>query len=296
MRITNKYKLPQTLVALAKRDEYSKGESDYSVTEIISPPRIQCLRRKHKDYLTSDVADMLWSMMGTALHSIAEKSKVKNYVNEERLSVLIQDVKLSGAIDIQKISNKSVKIIDYKFCGVYAVQNPKPDWEAQLNIYGWLVNQVKGLRIESLQICAMLRDWSRRNYEKSFDEYPQASVVVVDYPIWDLEKTEEYIKERISLHQDAKFRAEMEDDLPLCSDADRWKNPDKWAVMKSGGKRAIKLFDSQDDAIKVKEEKGGGHYVEKRISEPIRCSGDYCGVAEWCDQYGQEKIESERTS
>ena len=139
MKITNNYNLPRTLVALAQRDEYSKGDSDYSVTEIISPPRIQCLRRKYRNKLKSDVSDMLWSMMGTALHSIAEKSKVKHHINEERLKVEIQNVTLSGAIDIQKISQKKVEIIDYKFCGVYSVQKPKPEWEAQLNIYGWLV-------------------------------------------------------------------------------------------------------------------------------------------------------------
>tara|TARA_R100001224_G_scaffold112053_1_gene93575 strand:+ start:631 stop:1506 length:876 start_codon:yes stop_codon:yes gene_type:complete len=287
MKITNNYNLPRTLVALAQRDEYSKGDSDYSVTEIISPPRIQCLRRKHRNKLKSDVSDMLWSMMGTALHSIAEKSKVKHHINEERLKVEIQNVTLSGAIDIQKISQKKVEIIDYKFCGVYSVQKPKPEWEAQLNIYGWLVNKTKGLNIESLQICAMLRDWSRRNSLKSVD-YPEASVVVIDYPVWQKEKTEEYIKDRIEIHQSSKFKMDMGESLPLCTDEERWKNPDKWAVMKTGQKRAIKLFDSQDDAEKIKNEKGGGHYVEKRISEPIRCTGNYCGVSEWCTQYSKE--------
>ena len=47
MKITNKFNVPETLVALATRDYYTKGKSDYSVTEIISPPRIQRLRRKH---------------------------------------------------------------------------------------------------------------------------------------------------------------------------------------------------------------------------------------------------------
>ena len=56
MKITNIHNVPATLVALASRDYYSKGASDYSVTEIISPPRIQRLRKKHYEDMETDVA------------------------------------------------------------------------------------------------------------------------------------------------------------------------------------------------------------------------------------------------
>ena len=36
-------------MALATKEYYSKGKADFSVTEIISPPRIQRLRKKHFD-------------------------------------------------------------------------------------------------------------------------------------------------------------------------------------------------------------------------------------------------------
>jgi hypothetical protein len=41
MKITNKFGVPETLMALANRDFYSKGKAEYSVTEIISSPRIK---------------------------------------------------------------------------------------------------------------------------------------------------------------------------------------------------------------------------------------------------------------
>ena len=38
------------------------------------------------------------------------------------------------------------------------------------------------------------QDWNRRD-EK--EDYPKAPIVFVDIPLWDKNKTEEYIKERI---------------------------------------------------------------------------------------------------
>jgi hypothetical protein len=71
LKITNKHNVPETLVALATRDYYSKGKVDYSVTELISPPRVQRLRKKHVEEMEQDVSDMLWQLLGSALHVVA---------------------------------------------------------------------------------------------------------------------------------------------------------------------------------------------------------------------------------
>ena len=94
MKITNIHNVPATLVALASRDYYSKGASDYSVTEIISPPRIQRLRKKHYEEMETDVADMLWNLMGSALHVVAERGQAENCITEERLMAEVDGVKL----------------------------------------------------------------------------------------------------------------------------------------------------------------------------------------------------------
>jgi len=122
MKITNKFNVPETLVALATRDYYSKGKSDYSVTEIISPPRIQRLRRKHFEEIEQDVSDMLWMLLGTALHVVAERSEVSGHTNEERLSAGIDGIILSGAIDLQKDEADGITITDYKFTSAWALR------------------------------------------------------------------------------------------------------------------------------------------------------------------------------
>ena len=285
MKILNKFGAPETLVALAARDDYRK-DADFSVTEIISPPRIQVLRRRHYAELEQDVSDMLWQLVGTAIHNAAEKSEAKNHKLEERLKVEIEGVTLSGAIDVQQMTSEGVVIVDYKFTSVYSVRNPKPEWEAQQNIYAWLVREVKNMEVSGIKICALLRDWNRRDMVK--DGYPQSPIVMVDLPMWEFKRTEEYVRERLSLHKKSKVFGEWGEDLPLCTDEERWARPTTYAVKRDGRKTAIRVFETEEEAKTLAEKEKG--YVEIRAGEYTRCSGNYCGVAQWCSQNRSENL------
>ena len=289
MKITNKFNVPETLVALATRDYYSKGKSDYSVTEIISPPRIQRLRRTHFEEIEQDVSDMLWMLLGTALHVVAERSEVLGHTNEERLSAGINGIILSGAIDLQKDDEDGVTITDYKFTSAWALMNDKPEWEQQQNIYKYLVERVKKKPVKGLKICALIRDWSRRDAQNKPD-YPQAPIQVIDIPMWTFDRTEAFIKERVEMHRDSKVSADWGDELPLCSDEERWLRPTTYAVKKDGRKTAIRVFDTQDEAdalLKEMPEKDKG-FIEIRKGEAVRCTGNFCGVSQWCSQFQNE--------
>ena len=294
MKITNKHNVPETLVALATRDYYSKGKSDYSVTEIISPPRIQRLRREHYNEIEQDVADMLWMLLGTALHVVAERSEVADHTNEERLSIEVGGIILSGAIDLQHDTVDGVNITDYKFTSAWALRNDKPDWEQQQNIYAWLVHRVKKEKVKGVRICAFIRDWNRRESMVRAD-YPQAPIQVIQIPLWDFDKTEIFIKERIAMHNNAKFEMDMGEELPLCTEEDRWIRETKFAVMKTGGKRAVRVLDTEEEAEAVLKElpaKDKG-FVEIRKGEAVRCTGNFCGVSQWCSQYQATLIEEQ---
>jgi len=290
LKITNKHNVPETLVALASRDYYSKGKSDYSVTEIISPPRIQRLRRLHHEEMEQDVSDMLWQLLGSALHVVAERGVAEGHITEERLITEVDGVRLSGAIDIQKVESDGVIITDYKFTSAWALRQDKPEWEAQQNIYAWLVETVKGQKVKGIQICALVRDWSRREASVK-PSYPQAPIQVLELPLWDSSYTEQYIKERIEAHRRSKVQADWGDELPPCSDDERWVRETKYAVMREGRKTAIRVFDTQHEADELAiKEKG---YVEVRKGEAIRCTGNFCGVAQWCSQYQRSQENQE---
>jgi hypothetical protein len=282
MKITNNHNVPATLVALASTDYYSKGKADYSVTELISPPRVQRLRRKHHTEMEQDVSGMLWQLLGTALHVVAERGQAEGYTTEERLHTTINGVSISGAIDLQQDVGHGLILGDYKFTSAWAVRQEKPEWEQQLNMYAWLVRREKKCEIAGLQIVALIRDWNRREAMAKPD-YPQAPIHMVNLPIWTQERTEEYILSRIASHDDGKVAIDMEEDLPLCTDDDRWIRSTMYAVKKAGRKTAIKLFDNEAEAAaRATLEKG---FVEVRVGEAIRCTGNFCGVSQWCSQY-----------
>ena len=286
MKITNKHNLPETFVALASRDYYTKGKADYSVTEIISPPRVQRLRKQHYYEMEQDVADMLWMLLGTALHVVAERSEVIGHTNEERISVGFNDVVLSGAIDLQKDEEDGITVIDYKFTSVWSLMNDKPDWEQQQNIYKYLVERVKKKPVKALKICAMLRDWSRMEASVKSD-YPQAQMQIVNIPMWSYEETEKFIEKRLELHRDSKVQADWGEELPLCTDEDRWMRTTKYAVKKEGRKTAVRVFETETEAqelLKEMTDKDKG-FIEIRKGESVRCTGNFCGVAQWCTQY-----------
>ena len=285
MKITNKFNVPETLVALASRNYYSKGKSDYSVTEIISPPQVQVLRRKHWNDMEQDVSEMLWSLLGSALHVVAERGQAEGHVTEERISVTIDDVVLSGAIDLQSEDNGQIIITDYKFTSAWALRQDKPEWEAQQNIYAWLVFKAKGRPVKSVRICALIRDWSRREAQNKAD-YPQAPIQVIELPLWPLEKTEAYVRERIDLHREAKVKNDWGEDMPSCSDADRWIRETTYAVKKEGRKTAVRVLDNEAYAQAMAKEVKG--YVEIRKGEAVRCTQNFCGVNQWCKQYQSE--------
>lgn len=283
MKVTNKFNLPQVFVNLLKRDGYSKGKADYSVTELINSPQIVHLTRKHWHQLEEDVHDRLWALMGTMLHKVLEEGKEEHHQAEERLHINFEGINISGAIDVQEPEDGKINIKDYKFTSVWAVMNEKIEWEQQLNMYAWFVEKVKGVEVNKLQIIAILRDWSKHE-AKYKPDYPQSKVAVVDINLWPFQLREDYIRNRIHAHTSAHLSMELGEDLPKCTSADMWERPTTYAIKKKGNKRATTVCSNQEDAENVLADLGKGYAIEVRKGERVRCA-DYCQVNEYCKQY-----------
>lgn len=283
MKLTNKYNLPQTFVNVLNRPTYTKGKAHLSATEIINSPRIVQLKKIHWDNLEEDVADKVWAIFGTAIHSVLELGKDEHHVIEQRLHANVDGWDISGAIDLQRIEDDGIIVADYKTTGVWAVMNEKSDWEQQLNIYAWLVEKVKKVPVKKLEIIAIIRDWSRRDAQVK-EGYPEAPIKVIDVPLWTFEQRENFIKERIQLHSNALFATETSDDLPECTPSEMWEKPAFWAVRKIGNKRATAVLDTEDKALAKIEELGKGYEIEFRPGERTRCA-NFCQVRDFCSQW-----------
>lgn len=288
MRLTNIYDLPKPLENIAKRDDYSRGNAHISVTTLIDAPQIGLLRRRHDDEIEVDVADMLWSIVGRAIHKVVEGGADGSNHVEERLFADIDGWTLSGQIDLQTHGDGAVDIGDWKFTAAYSVLKEKIEWERQLNCYRWLAEKSKGIKVRNLYVFAFIRDWSRREAETN-KAYPQAPVWRVHIRKWTEDECQKYVEERIALHKTAAMAYDLNDPLPECSDDERWIREKPFAVMKRGGRRALRTFHTAQEALSYKGN-NPQWYVEDR-TDPVRCSGNYCNVAKFCPQWRKMKEE-----
>lgn len=282
MKLTNKYGIPQTFINVLERPTYSKGKAHISATQLLNSPKIVALTKKFDDELEQDASDMVWSLVGSAIHNFLEHGKDENHVVEQRIHTERDGWHITGAIDLQILNPDGIDIRDYKFTSAWAAMNEKPEWENQLNVYAWLVEKVKKVPVTSLGIVAMLRDWNRRDAEK--ENYPKSPIKELPIRLWSLEEREAYIDKRIALHSACEFAIETDGDLPDCSPEEMWEKPTVWAVRKKGNVRAKALYETEAHAIEAAEKLGSEYEVEVRLGERTRCA-NFCPVSQYCQQY-----------
>lgn len=273
--------LPTAMVNLLTRNLHVT-QGKYSVTGLIAPPRIMQLRKRHDADIEVDPIDRIWLLFGTLTHSQLESVEGDNTLSEERLIAEVDGVFFSGTADVYERET----IYDYKTTSVYAVKDGiKDDWSLQISIYAWLYRR-HGFSVKAGKIVAILKDWSKTK-AKQDEGYPAKPVVVIDVPLLSNEQTEEYIRARIKLHEEAEKLAD--DDLPCCTDAERWAQPSKYAVMKKGRKSAVKLHDSEFEAQVMVDGLSNEHYIEHRKGKFGRCE-DYCEVNGYCQFFNKEEV------
>ena len=290
MKLTNKHGLPVSIVNVIKRPPYSKGKAHLSATELINSPQIVQLKHKHWDDIEVDASEMVWSLFGSAVHSILEHGKDKNHIVEERIHLTHDGWHLSGAIDLQEVDEDGINIKDYKVTGAWAVRNEKQEWHQQLNIYAWMVEKAKNVEVKSLQIVAIIRDWSSREASLK-EDYPQAPIVTIDIPLWAKQEQEAFVNERLHMHAAAYFESDSGGDLPECTSEQMWEKQTTYAVKKEGGVRAKSVHANREEAEAALPPKG--YFIEVREGERTRCE-KFCDVSVFCKQYQAYKAEKEK--
>jgi hypothetical protein len=282
MKLTNNFNIPATFINVLERPTYNKGKAHLSATQLLNSPKIVALTRKFEDEIEQDASDMVWSVVGSAIHNFLEQGKDEHHIVEQRIHVEHDGWHVTGAIDLQEITPQGINVKDYKFTSVWAAMNEKPEWENQLNIYAWLVEKVKKVPVQSVTIVAMLRDWNRRDREK--EGYPKAPILEIPMKLWTMEEREAYVTKRISLHSACEFAMETEGDLPDCTPEEMWEKPTVWAVKKKGNVRAKALYESEALATAALEQYGKDFEIEIREGERTRCA-NFCPVSQYCQQY-----------
>ena len=296
MKITNKSNLPKVIERAVINDPYDSSGSNISTTRLIAPPRIRVLEMRNWDLIEDDVSNRIFSLLGQSVHHILERSKLKVDLAERRLfykdNKITNGWTLSGQFDLL---SRQGDLTDFKVTSAWAaldaLTNGKDEWENQLNVLDFLCRKnqktltryKKEVKVKSLNIMAILRDWSKLKVMQS-DNYPRKQVVMIPIRRWSEEEQENYVQARIKLHQDA----EKSDQLPLCTAKERWRKEDSYALMLDNRKTAKRVLPTREEMDKyMKENKyveGQGCRVVFRAGEDVRCQ-HYCSVNQFCSHF-----------
>jgi len=316
VKFTNNLHLPEAVCEAVKNDPYDAGESDITVTQLISPPQQVALRRYFKEELVEDISDRIYALMGKAMHVVLERANITG-ITEKRLYAEVDGWLIGGTFDsicLAQDEDEKWVLQDYKQMSIWEVIfGLREEKTQQLNMLDWLFtmshDEAKTYPpIDRLEIVAIFRDWSKpeagRRAKSGDETYPKNQVGIIPVTRWGFPDQQKFVQERVTLHQAARLCVENKhiQKLAPCSDDERWASSTKFALMKEGRKSAIKVAENLEELKKHALDKGWlipgddpesiapanmilppPYSVDVRLGENRRCN-DYCDVAYYCNQ------------
>lgn len=295
MIYTNLKNLPPPVYRMVALAEHNTGSAHFSVTELLDSPRVKFLERKYDPQLTVDVSTFANAALGNGADKHFKDHSESPEIAGLRLGAIIEvdgvEYEINGEFDWYDSTQEW--LVDLKTPGTYEWFFPKAEREAQLNVYRFLIlvnaqapnSPVFGGKVSRMSNCFIFKGHTPKEakYKKG---YP-SSIDQRDVPIWPIEQTREFIKDRIRLHRDAT-------DDTLCSDEERWMD-NRYAVVPIAGGRAVNGGANFDDHESAEAFRGtlkdpSLYEVEHRLGEPKRCI-DWCsvGMAGLCEQWNGEQ-------
>ena len=293
---------------------YSNWGSDYSVTQLIRPPRIVQLEQRHMKYFdalpfTEDMlVKQLKSFKGTAIHSWFERMLWKyinsnpnsGYMQEKRIWDRICDRKISGKFDCYR----NGALYDWKTTSVWKrIFGQFDDYEQQLNLYAYLLGTC-GTVVTTLFIIAWYMDWDK--FKRFQKDYPPNEIEQIHISnLWTPENQKGYLFELIEGQKRNETLAD--DQLDLCKPEDMWEKDTQYAVSYPGANRAVRVKNTMAEAQKHIEDARASSkkisadkkaematwYVETRGGDRTRCT-EYCKACPFCNQYKKYCIDTGR--
>lgn len=267
-----------------------------STTTVISSLRKALLAIKFPESGTQDVANLMASAKGTAMHeglTRALEASGEAYICEQRLEREINGWKISGEFDVLT-PDKQIK--DFKFVSNYNIkkliedkEKLQPEWSleemyinvptyfkyvSQLSIYRWLLNDEEVKPYGSILFSL--------NNGSDMGKYTIDQEVT--FALRPMEEIEEFLFDRV---QQIKDHIEA-DSLPLCSDDERGFKPGEWKLTRVGstGKaqtvRGSKCSSAAELAefIRLKGKPGD----QEVVVEPSYMLCGYCKFKDICEQ------------
>jgi hypothetical protein len=275
--------LPTPFLRLLLDNRYDKGDSEFSTTQLISPPQRTWIKAQGHEEVFSIISSY-YAVLGTILHRVIEDYALpeEGEFAEQRIHTTIQDRKVSGCIDLYETDTRTVS--DWKFVG--GVQTEiKDEHLKQLQINGYLA-ELHGWTVNHVGIVYFQRDW--KTLQALVDHtYPKSGIkpIIVDY---DREHGIHLLETTVKEHIDAKNGNPRE-----CTLSEKWQDPPTYAILKNGGKRAINggLCSTLAEAH---EKMKPGHFIQHRPAQRTFCEF-FCKLKHACPQYKRESSNEANT-
>jgi len=272
--------IPNYLTNAIKPDTKAPALDRISVTSLIAPPLQRTLYNKHWQEVKRDPLESIWMLLGTGLDDIVKRYSQTALTQLKLEWPTLHGITLVGIPDLIDIVDHV--LADLKVTSVWSIKEIRKEYIYQLNIYDYMLYHLYNdlwKQIDRLEIHAILRDWRMNEQLRYGGNYPDHQFVILPVERWPLKEQEQFIDTYI---QDHLQNPERE-----CTDEEKWKRTDQFAVMKQGRKSAMRVLDSSKEAMQWAKSKGhiigeNGIYMEKRPGTCIRCSS-YCNVSSFCE-------------
>ncbi len=280
MFFTNKRNYPKFIVdiIIAEYNSYSKGDADFSITEVIGSPLERMLKKRHHDEMEIDVDRLMFMFFGTMAHAVAERALMPYIVaQEKRMFVKHDGMMLSGQLDVLYNENGKLRLDDIKFTGKgVSKDGAKKSWIRQANSYRFMYNKTENVLADELGILAFFRNSTM--YEMKCARLPIKP--------FQLNKVDEFLSKQIALHKIIDW--EVTSKIPECTPDDRWATEESWVIKKNTLKSTRALpsttVDSEAKALNLldsKVDKYPDAIIEHRPIYNRKCE-EACDVSKYC--------------
>ncbi|QYW01916.1 hypothetical protein CPT_Piffle_062 [Stenotrophomonas phage Piffle] len=316
MKVTNRTGIPLTLAVWAVHDDYDyiKADKYISATTLMKPIRQIVLgyRQKPEEREQLDVADLISSSWGSALHGSIEAAWMKYRTNLKRLGYpdhIIERVRINPtAAEVAADPNIIAIYMEqrgtlslngwtvggkFDFVGEGQVQDNKSttaytwlygtkdeDYKLQLSIYRAIHRTI--ITEDTGQVNFLFTDWKKSD-ARSNPKYPQSRLESKTIPLLSIPETENWIMGRLELID--RYMDTPENELPRCTDEELWRSEPVHKYYADPNKtdgRSTKNFEHLWEANQFMASKGGKGVVKTIPGQVKRC--EYCAVFNQCTQ------------
>lgn len=317
-RFANVSEVPLALAVFLATDSYDHNDDPFTVsaTTLLKPLRQIILpNRIPAGEGLVNLADMMNSRMGTAIHDGIEKAWMNNYRGAmtdiglpqrviDRVAINPPDAWLEENPDLipiyleQRLKRQlgkwtitgkfdfigEGKVQDFKSTSTftYKKQTSADKYTQQGSIYRWL--DPKKIHQDRMDIHYIFTDW-KGAMAKSDPSYPPKRFHTQSFELMSLNETEAFIRKKLGLIE--QYWDAPEEEIPQCDDDELWRSEPQFKYYKNPEKtaRSTKNFDTMQDAMIRLSEDGNVGIVKEVPGQVTACK--YCPAFAACTQKDQ---------